>query len=81
MGIHPLTLLTALAETERPLTLDRWIAAYMQGGGLRVFAHNRLHLLLGTGMAKVEGDRIVASFLGIAMAHFVRAVRFVVGVE
>jgi hypothetical protein len=75
-----LTLLTALAEGGRPLTMNQWLTAYMQGGDLSTFARNRLQLLFGTGVAKRDGDHIVATRFGIVAARCVRIMRFVFGV-
>jgi hypothetical protein len=74
-----LTLLTSLAQASRPLTLEQWAAAYMQGGGLSTFAHNRLKLLLGSGMVVSSNGRIIATPKGIAVARLTKFVRFATG--
>jgi hypothetical protein len=73
------TLLTALAQAERPLTLEQWISAYMQGGDLSGFAHNRLRLLIGSGMVVPTGDRVAVTPFGMITAHLVRLIRFATG--
>lgn len=75
-----LTLLTALAKDGRPLTLDQWISAYTQGGNLGTFAHNRLHLLIGSGMVISSDGRIAVTPLGMIMARLVRLIRFATGI-
>ena len=74
-----LTLLTALAKADHPLTLEQWVSACMQGGGSRSFTDNRLRLLFGAGMAVATGDRIVVTQTGMAAARLVRFVRFATG--
>jgi hypothetical protein len=76
-----LTLLTALARCDLPLTRDQWISAYMQGGDLQKFARNRLQLLLGTGMARIDESTIVATPFGKAAAGLVRLIRLFYGVR
>lgn len=74
-----LTLLTALARAGRPLTEEQWAAAYIQGGDLGTFAHNRLKLLLGSGMVVATDGKIAATVKGMVVARFVRFVRFAAG--
>jgi hypothetical protein len=74
-----LTLLTALAKTEHPLTLEQWISACMQDGSPSAFADNRLRLLFGAGMVVSDGDKIVVTPTGMATARVVRFVRFATG--
>ena|ERR1700761_3350055 len=76
-----LTLLTALVQAGRPLTRSQWVTAYMQGADLRKFARNRLQLLIGTGMAKYEGNNIVATPFGSFAATFVRSTRLLFGIR
>src|ERR1700743_143152 len=71
-----LTLLTAIAKADHPLTLEQWISACMQGGSPSTFAENRLRLLFGTGMLVSAGDRIVVTQTGMVTARLVRFVRF-----
>jgi hypothetical protein len=73
------TLLTALARAERPLTLEQWISAYMQGGDLSGFAHNRLRLLVGFGMVTPSGDRIAMTPFGMVTVYLVKLIRFATG--
>ncbi|MFZ5715137.1 MAG: hypothetical protein ACOY3N_20130 [Bradyrhizobium sp.] len=70
-----LTLLTALVQAGRPLTLEQWAEAYMQGGDLGMFTHNRLKLLVGARMVITAGDRLTPTAKGVAVAHLVRFVR------
>lgn len=74
-----LTLLTALAQAGRPLTEEQWAAAYMQGGDLDAFAHNRLKLLLGSGMVTAANDKVSTTARGLALARLVKVVRFATG--
>jgi hypothetical protein len=75
-----LTLLTALARVEQPLTLEQWISAYMQGGDISGFAHNRLRLLIGSGMVTSRDDRITVTPFGMIAARLVRLIRFATGI-
>lgn len=74
-----LTLLTALARAGRPLTEAQWAADYMQGGDLATFAHNRLKLLLGSGLVVAADDKIASTAKGLAIVRLVKVVRFVTG--
>jgi hypothetical protein len=74
-----LTLLTALAQTGRPLTEEQWAAVYMQGGDLGTFAHNRLKLLLGSGMVVAADDKVSTTAKGLVIVRLVKIVRFVTG--
>lgn len=74
-----LTLLTALAKSDYPLTLEQWISACMQGRSPSSFADNRLRLLFGAGMVVSTGDRIVLTPTGMATAQLVRFIRFATG--
>jgi hypothetical protein len=74
------TLLTTLARAAQPLTLEQWISAYMQGGDLSGFAHNRLRLLIGSGMAISNDGRIALTPFGMITARLVRLIRFATGV-
>jgi hypothetical protein len=76
-----LTLLTALVKAGKPLTLSQWMMAYMQGADLRTFAHNRLQLLFGTGMAKLERENLVATPFGVTAAGLMRASRLLFGIR
>ncbi len=76
-----LTLLTALAQANRPLTRSEWVRAYMQGSNLEKFARNRLQLLLRTGMAKTDRQNIVATPFGALAAALVRSTRFLFGIR
>lgn len=74
-----LTLLTALVQAGRPLTLEQWAAAYMQGGDPGAFAHNRLKLLIGSGMVTMADSRLTPTTKGLAVAYLVKLVRFATG--
>ena len=74
-----LTLLTALVRAGSPLTLEQWAAAYMQGGDLGTFAHNRLKLLIGSGMVMIADGKLAPTAKGLAVAHLVKFVRFSTG--
>lgn len=74
-----LTLLTALVQARRPLTVEQWAEAYMQGGDLGTFTHNRLKLLVGAGMVIAAGDRLAPTAKGVAVAHLVKLVRLSTG--
>jgi hypothetical protein len=76
-----LTLLTALAKAGQPLTKPQWALAYMQGADLGKFARNRLQLLLGTGMARVDQKSIVATPFGIVTASLIKLTRFLFGIR
>jgi hypothetical protein len=75
-----LTLLTALARAEQPLTLEQWVSSYMHGGNLSGFARNRLRLLIGAGMIVPTGDQIAVTPIGFATVRVVRVIRFVTGI-
>ena len=75
-----LTLLTALAQAGRPLTSAQWAAAYMRGGDIGTFAHNRLRLLLGSGMAVSTDSTVTATTRGIMIVYLVRFVRLMTGI-
>ncbi|MEZ2141632.1 hypothetical protein AAE026_04845 [Bradyrhizobium sp. DN5] len=74
-----LTLLTALVKTGRPLTLEQWAAAYMQGGDLGTFTHNRLKLLIGSRLVTTADGRLAPTSKGVAVAHLVKLVRLSTG--
>jgi hypothetical protein len=74
-----LTLLTALVQARRPLTAEQWAAVYMQGGDLGTFAHNRLKLLIGSGMVTTADSKLAPTAKGLAVAHLVKLVRFSTG--
>jgi hypothetical protein len=74
------TLLTALAQAGRPLTLEQWISAYMQGCDLGGFAHNRLRLLIGTGMVTPGDGRIAVTRFGMLTVRLVRLIRSATGI-
>jgi len=74
-----LTLLTALAHAGRPLTEDEWAAAYMQGGDITTFAHNRLKLLLASGMVVSRDGKIAATATGMMIVRLARLVRLATG--
>lgn len=76
-----LTLLTSLAGVGRPLTKEQWISAYMQGGNLSVFAHNRLRVLLGAAMVVSTAGTIVVTPLGVVTIRLVRFVRLAMGLD
>jgi hypothetical protein len=73
------TLLTALAAAAQPLTLEQWASAYMQGGDLSGFAHNRLSLLIGSGTAVSRNGQVVVTPLGMLLVRVVRLIRFSTG--
>lgn len=75
------TLLTALVKSGRPLTLDQWAAAYMQGGDLGTFAHNRLKLLISSGLVVTAEGRLAPTAKGVAVAHLVKLVRLSTGLR
>jgi hypothetical protein len=74
-----LTLLTSLAQSGRPLTETEWAAAYMQGANIGAFAHNRLKLLLVSGMVVSSGGKIAATASGLMVARLARLVRLAAG--
>jgi hypothetical protein len=74
-----LTLLTALAGNDRPLTLEQWMSTYMRGGSLAGFAHNRLRLLIGSGMAILKEGQVVVTPMGMAMVRLVKFIRLATG--
>ena len=74
-----LTLLTALVKAGRPLTLEQWAVAYMQGGDLGAFTHNRLKLLVGAGMVIVAEGKLALTTKGMAVARLVKFVRLSTG--
>jgi hypothetical protein len=74
-----LTLLTALAQAGRPLTEEQWAATYMQGGDLGTFAHNRLKLLLGSGMIVAANGKVSTTAKGLIVVRLVKLVRFATG--
>lgn len=76
-----LTLLTALVKFARPATRGQWISAYMQGSDLEKFARNRLQLLLGSGMATIDRNDIVATPFGFVCANLVRLTRLLCGIR
>ena len=76
-----LTLLTALVQAGRSLSRPEWVRAYMQGSTLEKFAWNRLQLLLGTGMTRVDRQNIVATPFGAIVATMVRSTRFLFGIR
>ncbi len=74
------TLLTAIAGAGKPLTLEQWVSAYMQGGELSGFAHNRLRLLVGSGMVTARDGRITVTPFGLLTARLARVIRFATGI-
>jgi hypothetical protein len=76
-----LTLLTAIAQADQPLTRAQWALAYMQGADLGKFARNRLQLLFGTGLAIVDRQNIIATPFGMIAAALIRSARFLFGIR
>jgi hypothetical protein len=74
-----MTLLTAIARSAQPLTLEQWISAYMQGGDLSGFAHNRLRLLICSGLVTSKDRQVTVTPFGMIAVHLVRLVRFATG--
>ena len=74
-----LTLLTALDKAGRSLTLEQWAVAYMQGGDLGTFTHNRLKLLVGAGMLTIADGKLAPTTKGVAVARLVNFVRLSTG--
>ena len=74
-----LTLLTALVQAGRPLTLEQWAVAYMQGGDLGTFTHNRLKLLVSAGMVITADNKLAPTPKGVAVARLVKLVRLSTG--
>jgi hypothetical protein len=74
-----LTLLTSLVQAGRPLTSEQWAAAYMQGGDIRTFAHNRLKLLTGSGLVTTTDGQLAPTAKGLAVARLVKLVRLSTG--
>lgn len=74
-----LTLLTALVKAQCPLTLEQWEMAYMQGGDLGTFTHNRLKLLVGAGMVITTDGKLAPTTKGVAVARLVKFVRLSTG--
>jgi hypothetical protein len=74
-----LTLLTALVKADRPLNLEQWALTYMQGRDLGGFAHNRLRLLIGSGMVAENSGEVAVTPFGMATVRIVRLVRFATG--
>ena len=74
-----LTLLTALVQAGRPLTLEQWAVAYMQGGDLGTFTHNRLKLLVRAGMVITADSKLAPTAKGLAVARLVKFVRLSTG--
>lgn len=70
-----LTLLTSLVQAGRPLTSEQWASAYMQGGDLGTFAHNRLKLLVGSGLVTTADGRLAPTAKGLAVVYLVKLVR------
>ena len=70
----------ALNPFDGPFTLEQWISAYMQGSDLGDFAHNRLRLLIGSGMVILSGDRLSVTPFGMITARLVRLIRFATGI-
>ena len=75
-----LTLLTSLVQAGHPLTSEQWAAAYMQGGDLGAFAHNRLKLLTGSGLVMTTDGKLAPTAKGLAVAYVVKLVRLSTGV-
>ena len=74
-----LTLLTSLVKAERPLDLEQWAAAYMRGGDIGTFAHNRLKLLAAAGMVTTTDGKLVPTAKGLTVAKLVKLVRLTTG--
>lgn len=74
-----LTLLTALVQAGRPLTSEQWAAAYTQGGDLGSFTHNRLKLLIGSGLVVITEGKLTPTVKGSAIARVVKLVRLSTG--
>jgi hypothetical protein len=74
-----LTLLTALVHSGRPLTSEQWAAAYMQGGDIGTFAHNRLRLLTGSRLVRTTNGTVAPTARGLAVAFLVKLVRLSTG--
>ncbi|WP_249129554.1 hypothetical protein [Bradyrhizobium japonicum] len=74
-----LTLLTSLVQAGRPLTSEQWAAAYMQGGDIGTFAHNRLKLLTGSGLVMTTDDKLAPTAKGLAVTYLVKLVRLSTG--
>jgi hypothetical protein len=76
-----LHMLTVLARSPTPLPLDRWIEAYVGGGGAEVFAADRLQVLLRSRMARRANGQIAATRLGRGTAGAARITRALMGLR
>lgn len=74
-----ITLLTSLVQAGRPLDLEQWATAYMQGGDIGTFAHNRLKLLTGAGMVTTTDGKLAPTTKGLTVARLVKLVRLATG--
>lgn len=76
-----LTLLTTLARSERPLTEADLAAAYAKGGDLGTLAHNRLKLLLRSGLVVADDGKVIATPIGMMIARFAIIMRLAMGLD
>ena len=74
-----LTLLTALAKANQPLTLEQWMSACMQGGSPSSFADNRLKMMYRGGIIVLIGEQLVVTPTGMMIARLVHFIRFITG--
>lgn len=53
------SMLLALNQAGRPLTVEQWVLAYTRGQTLDAFARDRLGVLLKLGLAELHGNEVV----------------------
>lgn len=71
-------MLVCLGNEDKPLTIDDWAAAYGHGYGMYSFAHDRVAVLTGTGLATRHDNQIRIS--GPLAGYFASFVVFVANV-
>jgi len=66
------SMLLAIAEQDRPFSLEDWMSRYGSGRGLQTLAHDRLAVLVNFGLIEVRGD--TARLCGPKAYRFARLV-------
>lgn len=70
------SLLAALCKINRAASRDEWFQAYGGGSSIAGFADDRLSILLGLGIARIEGNSVMLSGnKGILLAFTVSVLR------
>jgi hypothetical protein len=76
-----ISMLSVLNGAGRPLTRMEWIGLFTAGRGADLFGDNRLRVLMGMGMARIEGERFILTPFGRLTALGLRVSRTLFGLR